>query len=126
RYADDFLLGVTGPKTEAEEIKRHLEVFLRDSLKLELSGTKTLITHGRSQPVRFLGYEIVVHQTDTKRTRRRRSINGQIGLKVPADVVKAKCKPYLKRGKPVHRPELLYHSDFSIVEQYQATYRGIV
>jgi group II intron reverse transcriptase/maturase len=37
RYADDFLLGLIGPKSEAEEIKHKLEVFLREQLKLELS-----------------------------------------------------------------------------------------
>src|SRR5713226_9805874 len=45
RYADDFLLGLAGPKFEAEEIKARLGEFLRDTLKLELSKTKTLITH---------------------------------------------------------------------------------
>jgi hypothetical protein len=33
RYADDFLLGFIGPKSEAEEIKRQLREFLRDELK---------------------------------------------------------------------------------------------
>ena len=37
RYADDHLLGFTGPKAEAEEIKSRLAAFLRDDLKLELS-----------------------------------------------------------------------------------------
>jgi hypothetical protein len=46
RYADDTLLGFTGPKAEAEEIKSRLAQFLRDDLKLELSQDKTLITHG--------------------------------------------------------------------------------
>jgi hypothetical protein len=36
RYADDHLLGFTGPKAEAEEIKARLAQFLRDDLKLEL------------------------------------------------------------------------------------------
>jgi group II intron reverse transcriptase/maturase len=45
RYADDFLLGFTGPRGEAEEIKARLEEFLRDSLKLELSPEKdTVVT----------------------------------------------------------------------------------
>jgi hypothetical protein len=35
RYADDILLGFTGPKTEAEEIKRRLAQFLQEDLKLE-------------------------------------------------------------------------------------------
>ena len=38
RYADDTLLGFTGPKAEAEEIKRRLATFLRDELQLELSA----------------------------------------------------------------------------------------
>ena len=49
RYADDFLLGFSGPKEEAEEIKQQVEVFLREELKLELSQAKTLITHARSE-----------------------------------------------------------------------------
>jgi group II intron reverse transcriptase/maturase len=44
RYADDFLLGFIGPKSEAEAIKRQLKEFLREQLKLELSEEKTLIT----------------------------------------------------------------------------------
>jgi retron-type reverse transcriptase len=38
RYADDHLLGFTGPKAEAEEIKQRLAEFLREELKLELSA----------------------------------------------------------------------------------------
>ena len=47
RYADDFLLGFCGPRSEAEEIKQRLAGFLRDELKLELSKTKTLVTSAR-------------------------------------------------------------------------------
>ena len=43
RYADDTLLGFTGPKAEAEQIKTRLAMFLHDDLKLELSQHKTLI-----------------------------------------------------------------------------------
>ena len=56
RYADDFLLGFSGPRAEAEEIKQQLEKFLGENLKLELSQTKTLITHARTEAARFLGY----------------------------------------------------------------------
>jgi hypothetical protein len=48
RYCDDHLLGFTGPKAEAEEIKQRLTQFLREDLKLELSRDKTLITPARS------------------------------------------------------------------------------
>src|SRR5690242_8074685 len=58
RYADDHLLGFTGPKAEAEQIKQRLAEFLRDDLKLELNQDKTLITHARTQAASFLGYQI--------------------------------------------------------------------
>jgi hypothetical protein len=64
RYADDWLLGFAGPRREAEEIKNAIGRFLHDQLRLELSPTKTLITHGRTRPARFLGYEVVVLQAD--------------------------------------------------------------
>jgi group II intron reverse transcriptase/maturase len=100
RYCDDHLLGFTGPKAEAQEIKIRLATFLRDELKLELSESKTLITHGRTGAARFLSYEITVQHADHKLTGTRRSINGAVGLRVPRDVITAKCAPYLKHGKP--------------------------
>ena len=126
RYADDWVLGFTGPRQEAEEIKDKTGQFLREQLKLELSPAKTLITHGRTQAARFLGYEMVVMHADDKRDHRgHRSINAGIGLKVPASVIRAKCAPYLHRGKPVRRTERIVDTDFSIVAQFQAEYRGV-
>jgi hypothetical protein len=55
RYADDWLIGFIGPRSEAEEIKQRLKEFLQDTLKLTLSETKTLLTHARSERARFLG-----------------------------------------------------------------------
>src|SRR5260370_30035555 len=36
RYADDFLLGFVGPRSEVEEIKQQLRTILREGPKLEL------------------------------------------------------------------------------------------
>jgi len=126
RYADDFLLGFIGPKEEAEEIKQKLEAFLRDTLKLELSQAKTLITHARTESARFLGYEIHTIQNDGKQAKGRRSVNGRIGFHVPKDVIREKCQDYMEEGKPIHRPEMLKDSTFSIISTYQAEYRGLV
>jgi len=126
RYADDFLLGFNGPKEEAEEIKLKLEAFLRDHLKLELSQAKTLITHARTGAARFLSYEIQMIQNDTKQTSRRRSVNGQIGFRVPKDIIREKCQDYTEEGKPIHRPEMLGDSVHTIISTYQAEYRGLV
>jgi len=126
RYADDWVLGFTGPRQEAEEIKARIGQFLREQLKLELSPAKTLITHGRTQAARFLGYEMVVMHADDKHDHRgHRSINAGIGLKVPADVIRAKIKPYTHCGKPIRRTERIIDTDYSIVAQFQAEFRGV-
>jgi len=127
RYADDFLLGFIGPKEEAEEILQKLAQFLQDELKLELSQTNTLITHARTERARFLGYEIHILQDNSHRGNdQRRSLNGKIGLRVPEDVLEEKCRRYMRHGTSVHRKELTENSDFTILETYQAEYRGIV
>jgi group II intron reverse transcriptase/maturase len=126
RYADDHILGFIGPKAEAEQIKAGLARFLRETLRLELSQDKTLISHARTQPARFLGYHIIVQHCDTRITYGRRSANGRIALRVPPDVIKAKIVPYRRRGKPWHRPGLQNLDDHDIVRAYGAEYRGIV
>jgi len=126
RYADDHLLGFTGPKAEAEQIKARLAAFLRETLGLELNAAKTLITHARTQRARFLGYDITVQHSSTKITRNRRSVNGKIALRVPSDVVKAQCARYRQHGKPWHRPRLQNLDDYDIVRVYGAEYRGVV
>jgi group II intron reverse transcriptase/maturase len=129
RYADDFLLGLIGPRREAAEIKRQLGEFLGQELKLELSPEKTLITHAKSETARFLGYEIGATHNDTKQAtndRHQRSVNGRVALKVPRAVIRAKCRLYEKDGKPIHRKERVHESDYTIVASYQQEYRGLV
>ncbi len=126
RYADDTLFGFAGPQQEAEEIKHQLGQFLRDTLKLEMSQEKTLITHASSEKARFLNYHIVNQQNNTKHAKKRRSANGRIGLLVPPDVVESKCALYQRAGKPIHRAPMLTDDDFTIIERYQQEYRGVV
>jgi group II intron reverse transcriptase/maturase len=130
RYADDFALAFTGPKAEAEEIKRQIATFLREELKLHLSEEKTLITHARTGAARFLGYEITTLHCNAKHSRtktgfKRRSINGRIGLRIPRAVLTEKCNRYKRGNKPIHRAELLNESDYTIMATYQLEYRGM-
>jgi group II intron reverse transcriptase/maturase len=126
RYADDFLLGYIGPKSEAVEIKQRIAGFLGDRLKLQLSDEKTLITHAHDGRAKFLGYELHVLHADCKHTAGRRSINGSVGLRVPVAVVEKHSAKYLLHGRPIHLPERLNDSAYSIVALYQAEYRGLV
>jgi reverse transcriptase-like protein len=79
RYADETLLGFAGPRQEAEESKQKLGQFLHETLKLERSEEKTLITQASTQAARFLGYEIVNHQNESKHARQKRGATGKIG-----------------------------------------------
>ncbi|GAA5108961.1 reverse transcriptase/maturase family protein [Haloechinothrix salitolerans] len=126
RYADDHLLGFIGPKVEAEAIRDQLAAFLRDELKLELNHDKTLITHARTRAARYLGYEIITQHNDSKVTVSGRSVNGKIALRVPRDVITAKCAPYRRHGKPWHRTAMQNLDDYDIVRTYGAEYRGVV
>jgi group II intron reverse transcriptase/maturase len=129
RYADDWLLGFIGPKAEAEDIKRQVGVFLNEQLKLELSKTKTLITHARTEKAKFLGYEISTFQRNDARERtyyKRRVLNGKVELSLPKRVIQEQSQRYLKGNKPMHRSEMENDSVFTIISYYQGVYRGIV
>jgi group II intron reverse transcriptase/maturase len=135
RYADDWLIGVCGTKSDCEEIKVKISDFLKNVLQLELSDEKTVITHS-SEGVQFLGYIVRVRRSQiVKSTKRgkRRTLNHQVELLVP---LQKKVERFLlAKGiveqtpdgalKPVHRPRLLNLSDWEIVKHYNAEIRGI-
>ncbi len=53
----------------------------------------------------------------------RRMVNGTIGLRVPHDVITAKCVPYLRGGKPEARTALHNLDEYDIVVTYGFEYR---
>lgn len=96
RYADDFLIGIRGKKTAAEEVKLKVENFLRTQLSLELNLEKTLITNAKKDRASFLGADIRVHKSrthDYKKTirayeggsRRVRSPSGRMLIMAPLE-----------------------------------------
>lgn len=125
RYADDWLIGVSGSKEDAVEIKEKMKTFLLNELNLNLSQEKTLITHARNEKARFVGYDIHVLHNDSKHDKRgQRIINGAIGLRVPDDKMKAKMSEYMTKGKPIQKTRKTTNSDYDIISQYQAEFRG--
>ena len=64
--------------------------------------------------------------SDTKITRRRRAVNGAIGLLVPKTVIRQRCALYISNAKPAQRGALLHDDDFTIVAKYGSEYRGLV
>jgi len=126
RYADDFLLGFAGTKSEAEQIKLQLAKFLWEELHLELSPEKTLITHARTGTALFLGYEVSAMWNNLRTHNGRRGLNGQIGLRIPSAFIDERCRRFMKGDKMMARPELQQDSDFDIITRYQQEYRGYV
>ena len=127
RYADDFLLGLAGPKAEAEEIKARLATFLGTQLNLTLVSEKTYVPHPRTERVRFLGYDIGIMENETKFDYlQRRVVNGGVSLYIPKDVIERKRRRLLRNGKIMHRAELTNDSEYSIITRYQWEYCGLV
>lgn len=93
RYADDFLVGIIGTKEECETIKADITKYMRETLNLEMSQEKTLITNAQDH-AKFLGYEIYVRKDNaTKRNCNgtlRRYFNGNVILHVSREVIKNK------------------------------------
>jgi group II intron reverse transcriptase/maturase len=127
RYADDWLIGISGSKEEAIMMKERIRGFLIKNLKLYLSEEKTLITHAKTEKARFLGYDVHVLHCDVKHDDRgQRSINGVIGLSIPDEKIRNKAKNYMSNGRVTHRKERTINGDFDIISQYQSEFRGFV
>lgn len=138
RYADDWLCGVIGSKSDAEAIKADFKEFLSQKLRLELSDEKTLITHSET-PAKFLGFQIRNRKCmETKRDslgRKKRSRNKTVEIKIPKDTVKKKLLAYdvveIKKHngkeiwKPKARPELNFNDDLEILRRYNSEIRGL-
>ena len=88
RYADDFLIGVIGSKEDAEKIKADIGKFFEETLKLELSAEKTLITNSDDK-ARFLGYDVTVcNDSAVKKARGKgttKAYTGKIKLYLPKE-----------------------------------------
>ena len=131
RYADDFILGFAGPKSEAIAIKEAIGEFLHKHLHLEMSTSKTLITHARTQQARFLGYAISVCHADRKlsnkaNTRTKvRAINGRVRLGIPKGLIREHVHRYRRKGKVQAETWLLGNSDAHIILTFQLRYRGL-
>ena len=136
RYADDFLIAVNGSKEDCEQIKAKLAEFIRETLKMELSEEKTLITHS-NEPARFLGYDVRVRrdqQVKPWKNCKQRTMNNTVELLIP---FKEKVEKYLfgknvirqraDNGKlePVARVALTRHTDLEIVTVFDAELRGL-
>lgn len=139
RYADDFLIGVIGSHEDAEKIKEEFHIFLKTTLHLEMSDSKTKITHGQDK-ARFLGYDITTAKKPAlmydSKNQLRKTETGTIKLYAPKDKWQGKLLEYGAlgirydaNGKEIwdshHRGNMIHMTDVEIVSQVNAEIRGM-
>lgn len=136
RYADDFIIGVSGSRTDCEEVKETLRIFLQDCYHLELSVEKTKITHS-AERIRFLGYDVAVRRSQEVKRRKdgvkERTLNNSVELTAP---LQEKIMGYLFSNGiieqrpdgevwPIARPQLRHLEEKDIIRRYDTQVRGI-
>lgn len=137
RYADDFIIGVKGSHEDCQWIKSKLAEYIGQTLKMELSEEKTLITHS-SECARFLGYDVCVRRSGKIKRGgpgnvKKRTLNNHTELLVPFDdkihkFIFSKGIAIQKSDGtlfPVHRNSLIRLTDLEIVTVYNDELRGI-
>lgn len=137
RYADDFLIGVIGSKADCERIKIDITQFMRESLNLELSSEKTLITHAKER-AKFLGFDVTVYTSEmmsrTSKGFLQRNHKGKVQLLLNSETVKKALEKYdavqytVENGKTVWKPKsrskLIAMKPHQILERFNSEIRG--
>ncbi len=140
RYADDWIIGVSGNKELADSIKEGASIFLKETLELELSDEKTLVTHAKKERAKFLGFRIgigggvkstMVH-TENKRARVKRVTGWQPRVEISAMELIIRLQKagfcYTKNGKvffPCSKKSFIALEDHEIVMRFNSVWRGI-
>lgn len=148
RYADDFVIGIIGSHSLAEEILKKVENFVNGYLKLNFNPDKTSITDFSRDPFNFLGYSIrtpmskrgqkpletivvndklitrrkkvrTVVEMDTKKVLKKLKNNGFIRMRTSH----AKHKEMIYRGK--FKGNLINFDHADILKYYNSVVRGI-
>ena len=134
RYADDFIMGLNGPKIYCKEIINECKDFLYKTLRLTLNVEKTKITHSQQESALFLGYRVYktklikMKMAYNSRNRLTRRVTNTI-LDGPIDriVVKLIQKGYAKKsGVPTRNGKFINHTLYDMVEHYKMVERGIL
>lgn len=141
RYADDFILGFSGPKLEAEHIKHKVVEYLSKELSLETNVEKSSIKHASDKGIHFLGVFLrmfpenrISRREDSEESARLRAVAyNKMQLRIPLDklLLKAEERGYAtKRGNGALRAsahlKITELSDIQIVTKYSSIIRGLV
>ncbi|KHD08550.1 hypothetical protein PN36_14080 [Candidatus Thiomargarita nelsonii] len=133
RYADDWIIGVTGSRLLAEEIRRDMERFLKDELKLKLNLDKTFIRHAKTERATFLGVEINTSMNKANHS----TISGNKKVKLQSDniqlnvnmdgIIKRLNKAGMCKGNgfPICRNYHINYEDWEIIRTHNSVLDGL-
>jgi group II intron reverse transcriptase/maturase len=138
RYADDWLIGLCGNHTLAEEIKEEVKTFLKEHLKLTLSEEKTRITHAQTEEAFFLGTlltignggeaKVVLQKTSKGKTIQRRSTGWATIMKAPIEKLLKRLKERgfcTATGEPTAKGLWTSLDADQIIQLYSSVNRGL-
>ena len=134
RYADDFIMGLNGPKIYCKQIVDECKTFLFEQLKLTLNIEKTKITHSQLDSATFLGYR--VYKTKLSKMKIAQNRKGQLSRRTtntildgPIDriVKKLNERGYTRKdGSPTRNGRFINHTLYDMIEHYKMVERGIL
>jgi group II intron reverse transcriptase/maturase len=138
RYADDWIIAVSGSHALAEEIKQEMKIFLKETLKLTLSEEKTHITNAKTEEAFFLGTSIhmgsvgkiklTTSTNSSGRMFKRRSVGWETVMKAPMQRLikrlssKGVCTSL---GVPTSKAGWTHLDTDQIINLYSSINRGI-
>lgn len=138
RYADDWLIGVSGEKHLALEIKEAIAEFMEKSLSQKLHPVKTKIQDLRTGNVHFLGYDIFLPRNRPISTYKGSGIitirrgQPQLRFDIPVNKITEKytTRGYLKKltngVRPISRASYSVLEDHVIVDHYRSLWLGLL
>ena len=132
RYANDWMIGISGEKALAEQIKIDITYFIKRNLKQQVHFIKTKLTNIRERNAYFLGYDIFLPKKGNllshaeTRVHRIRRIDPILCMDVS---VKNLIKKYTEKGyflltkegvRPISRGLYVSFQDHIIVSHYRS------
>jgi group II intron reverse transcriptase/maturase len=138
RYADDWCVGVNGPKHLAVQIRDEVKHFLSDKLGLTLSMEKTHIRHAKEEEAFFLGTRVrvganhqkIVRITDKNGRNYQKRVTGWLPqMFAPCEklVAKLNSRGFCDdSGNPIAKNAWIALDDDQIVSMAGAVLRGLL
>lgn len=138
RYADDWMIGVSGDRELSEYIKEQVNFFMKDALAQDLHPIKTKITNLRKGNAHFLGYEIFLPKNRPissykgKRVKTIRRGQPQLRFDIPVTKVTQRYadRGYFKKLKegvrPISRASYTVLEDHVIINHYRNLWLGLL